>query len=62
MNVLQITFSPTGGTDNVAEIITKAWGCLSIKLMPLPPSPPLQSILSCTSMRRADPTIKMKAS
>lgn len=26
MNVLQITFSPTGGTDKVAEIITKAWG------------------------------------
>ena len=26
MNVSQITFSPTGGTDKVAEIITKAWG------------------------------------
>ncbi|MDE6853328.1 MAG: 4Fe-4S binding protein [Lachnospiraceae bacterium] len=26
MNVLQITFSPTGGTDKVAEIITEAWG------------------------------------
>ncbi|MDE7331942.1 MAG: EFR1 family ferrodoxin [Lachnospiraceae bacterium] len=26
MNILQITFSPTGGTDKVAEIITKAWG------------------------------------
>ncbi len=26
MNVLQITFSPTGGTDQVTEIITKAWG------------------------------------
>lgn len=26
MNALQITFSPTGGTDKVTEIITKAWG------------------------------------
>ena len=26
MNVLQITFSPTGGTDKVAEMITKVWG------------------------------------
>ncbi|MCI8316530.1 MAG: 4Fe-4S binding protein [Lachnospiraceae bacterium] len=26
MNVSQITFSPTGGTDKVAEIITKTWG------------------------------------
>lgn len=26
MKVLQITFSPTGGTDKVADIITKAWG------------------------------------
>ena len=26
MNVSQITFSPTGGTEKVAEIITKAWG------------------------------------
>lgn len=26
MDVLQITFSPTGGTDKAAEIITKAWG------------------------------------
>ncbi len=26
MNVSQITFSPTGGTDKVTEIITKAWG------------------------------------
>lgn len=26
MNVLQITFSPTGGTDKVTEIITKTWG------------------------------------
>ena len=26
MSVLQITFSPTGGTDKVTEIITKTWG------------------------------------
>lgn len=26
MNILQITFSPTGGTDKVTEIITKTWG------------------------------------
>ncbi|MDE7312350.1 MAG: 4Fe-4S binding protein [Eubacterium sp.] len=26
MKVSQITFSPTGGTDKVAQIITKAWG------------------------------------
>lgn len=26
MNVLQITFSPTGGTGKVTEIITKTWG------------------------------------
>ena len=26
MNISQITFSPTGGTDKVAEIITKVWG------------------------------------
>lgn len=26
MNVSQLVFSPTGGTDKVAEIITKAWG------------------------------------
>lgn len=26
MNILQITFSPTGGTDKVAEMITKVWG------------------------------------
>lgn len=26
MNVTQITFSPTGGTDSVVETITKAWG------------------------------------
>ncbi|MBD5509867.1 MAG: 4Fe-4S binding protein [Lachnospiraceae bacterium] len=26
MKAIQITFSPTGGTDKVAETITKAWG------------------------------------
>lgn len=26
MNVSQITFSPTGGTDKVAEVITEVWG------------------------------------
>ncbi|MDE5679578.1 MAG: 4Fe-4S ferredoxin, partial [Lachnospiraceae bacterium] len=26
MKAVQITFSPTGGTDKVAETITKAWG------------------------------------
>lgn len=26
MNISQITFSPTGGTDKVVEIITKTWG------------------------------------
>ena len=26
MNVTQITFSPTGGTAQVAELITRSWG------------------------------------
>ena len=26
MNVSQIIFSPTGGTEKVADIITKEWG------------------------------------
>lgn len=32
MHVSQITFSPTGGTDKVAEIITKAWGLPTDKI------------------------------
>lgn len=32
MNVSQITFSPTGGTGKVAEIITKAWGMPANKI------------------------------
>lgn len=35
MNVLQITFSPTGGTEKVAEILTKAWEGATVKKIDL---------------------------
>ncbi len=32
MNVVEIVFSPTGGTEKVAQIIGKVWGGNAVKI------------------------------